>query len=247
MTQIGLQLFTLRDDCARDFRSTLHSVADLGYEGVEFCDLYGHLPETVRDWLDELGLVAVGRHAGLPELESGLGELAQEMKALECKRAAVAWIDPPESGDDARAVVARIAAAAERARDLGIHLGFHNHWGELESFDGVSTLDLLRALPSDLLWLELDLGWVWSAGADPVEQLELTRGRCPLVHVKDLRKGTEYCPVGDGDVGYDRVLPATVEAGVEWLVVEQDVIEGDAISAVARSLDAVRGLMGVAT
>jgi sugar phosphate isomerase/epimerase len=68
------------------------------------------------------------------------------------------------------------------------------------------------------------------------------------VHVKDLRsRGTrEFCPVGDGAVGFERVLPAAVELGVEWLLVEQDEIDGPPSEAVARSLAAVRGAMGVA-
>ena len=102
----------------------------------------------------------------------------------------------------------------------------------------------MRALPADLLWLELDLGWIWAAGADPVEQLELTRGRCPLVHVKDLRPGPQHTPVGDGDVDYARILPAAEAAGAEWLIVEQDEIEGEPLAAVARSLAAVPAMLG---
>jgi sugar phosphate isomerase/epimerase len=43
---IGLQLYTLRDDMARDMEGTLRHVAKLGYEGVEFAGYYDmcHLP-----------------------------------------------------------------------------------------------------------------------------------------------------------------------------------------------------------
>jgi hypothetical protein len=41
-------------------------------------------------------------------------------------------------------------------------------------------------------------------------------------------------------VGYDRVVPAAVAAGAEWLLVEQDEIDGDPFDAVERSLAAVR-------
>jgi sugar phosphate isomerase/epimerase len=104
------------------------------------------------------------------------------------------------------------------------------------------VLDLLAELP---VWLELDLGWVWWAGEDPVALLERFRGRTPLVHVKDLRaRGTrEYCAVGDGGVGYDRVVPA---ADAEWLVVEQDEHDGDPLEAVERSYAAVASYLGVA-
>jgi sugar phosphate isomerase/epimerase len=248
MTNVGLMLYSVREESARDFEGVLGRVGELGYDGVELFDLHGHEPELVRSWLDEHGLVAAGRHAGLDALEQSLPALAAELEVLGTDRIALAWIDPPETATAAQAVVARIAAIAPRAQELGLKLGFHNHWGELAPLeDGVTTLDLLYALPSEQLWLELDLGWAWEAGVDPVELLGRLAGRCPLVHAKDLRSrgSREYCPVGDGAVGYDRVLPAAIAAGVEWLIVEQDEIEGPPFDAVERSLEFVRRAIGV--
>lgn len=242
---IGLQLYTLRAACADGFEDVVRSIGELGFDGVELFDLHGHSAEEVRRWLDDGGLVAAGRHAVLPAIESDLPALADELRILGTDRLAISWIEPPETADEAHAAVSRISAVAEQARERGLHLGFHNHWGELRPVDGGhTTLDLLRALPPDLLWLELDLGWVWAAGADPVGQLELTQGRCPLVHVKDLRSGPVHTPVGDGDVDYAQILPAALAAGAEWLIVEQDEIDGEPLAAVARSLAAVRGVIG---
>lgn len=246
---VGLMLYTVRDECARDLEGVLRTVAVIGYDGVELFDLHGHEPELVRGWLDELGLVAVGRHAGLDALENDLPALAAELGVLRTDRIALSWIHPPESLAEARAAVTRIAAIAPRAQKLGLRFGFHNHWGELRPFeDGVTTLDLLSALPPELLWFELDLGWAWEAGVDPVALLERMEGRCPLVHVKDLqsRGSRAHCPVGDGAVGYERVLPAAVRVGVEWLIVEQDEVDGPPFEAVERSLKAVRGVLSVA-
>jgi len=246
---LGLMLYTVRDECARDLEGVLRTVAVIGYDGVELFDLHGHDPALVRSWLDEHGLVAAGRHAGFDALEHRLPALAAELRVLGTDRIALSWIDPPESAVEARAVVARIGAIASRAQELGLRFGFHNHWGELRPFeDGVTTLDLLFALPPELLWLELDLGWAWEAEADPVALLGRAAGRCPLVHVKDLRSrgSREHCPVGDGAVGYERVLPAALEAGVEWLIVEQDEVDGPPFEAVERSLQAVRRMVPVA-
>ena len=236
-------LYTVRDDCARDLEGTLRAVAGVGYEGVELYSLHGHEPGVVRRWLGELGLAVAGRHASLEALENGLPELAGDLRVLSCDRIVLSWIDPPGTLGDARAAADRIAGVARRAAELGLRLGFHNHAGELASIEGDGTfLELLLEQPADLLWLELDLGWAWEAGADPVVWLERAHGRSPLVHVKDFRgRGTAtHCPVGDGEVGYDRVLPAAVETGVEWLLVEQDEIDGPPFEAVARSLAAVR-------
>jgi sugar phosphate isomerase/epimerase len=246
MSRIGLMLYTLRDECDRDLEGVLRSVAQIGYAGVELYDLHGHDASQVRDWLDALGLTVAGRHASLDALETELPALAEELTTLGCDRLALSWIDPPASSDDARATVARIGDVAQRAREHGLRFGFHNHWSELaELDDGDTVLDKLRSFPSDLLWLELDLGWVWEAGADPVAELERTAGRCPLVHIKDFRvRGTRAdCPVGDGDVGYDRVLPAAVRAGADWLVVEQDNPAAPKLEAARRSFEAVRRIL----
>ena len=97
----------------------------------------------------------------------------------------------------------------------------------------------------DELFLELDLGWAWYAGVDPVDLLRRERGRSPLVHVKDFasREGRAFRPVGDGAIDYASIIPAAVEAGVEWLLVEQDETDGPTLEAAARSLAAVRRIV----
>src|SRR5256714_15609295 len=135
MAGVALMLYTVREESARDLEGVLGSVAEIGYGGVELFALHGHDAGQVREWLDGFGLVAVGRHAGIDALETELPALAEELRVLGCDRIALSWIDPPESSDDARAIVARIAAVARLAGEHGLRLGFHNHWGELAELD----------------------------------------------------------------------------------------------------------------
>jgi len=239
--RVGLALYTLRDDCERDLRATLRSVAELGYEGVEFWQLHGQEPARVRGWLEEAGLVTVGRHATLAMLETELPQLADELEALGTDRVVLSFVEP-EPG-----AVARVAAVARAAAGAGLRFGFHNHAAELVPLAcGQTFLDQLRALPQELIWFELDLGWVWHAGGDPLAELAKTRGRCPVVHVKDFRGRArrDDVPISEGLVDYERVLPAAIEAGAEWLLVEQDELGEPPLAEVARSLDAVRRLLG---
>jgi sugar phosphate isomerase/epimerase len=243
--RIGLQLYTIRSECDRDLEGTVRRVAAQGYEGVELFQLHGHEPRQVRAWLDESGLVAAGCHARLDALETRLAELAEEVAVLGTDRIAISWIDPAWLAEP-RPVLDRIEAAASAARETGLRLGFHNHASEAKPLtDGATFLELLRQIDPELLWLELDLGWVWQARGDPVAELEATTGRCPLVHVKDFSTpdASDDVPVGDGIVGYERVLPAAVAAGVEWLVVEQDNVKGEPFADVERSLHAVRAIL----
>jgi sugar phosphate isomerase/epimerase len=241
VARIGLMLYTVREDCARDFEGTLRAVASLGYEGVEFFDLHGRDAATVRGWLDEFRLVACGRHAALDALETRLPTLAAECATLGTDRLVLSWIEPPSSSDAAKKMAARLAGIARESVRLGLHFGFHNHDGEVRPLDGGDSF-LEELLAGDDLFLELDLGWAWTAGVDPVTLLRRARGRCPLVHVKDFAsaEGREFRPVGEGAIDYGRILPAAVDAGVEWLLVEQDETDEPALEAVERSLAAVR-------
>lgn len=246
MTHVGLMLYSVRSECSQDLEATLRAVAEIGYEGVELFDLHGHAAAQVREWLDAYELTPCGRHASLGTLETGLEELAAEAQLLGTGRVVLGWIEPPGSNEDALALAARIARIAEEARSLGLELGFHNHDGELRELEGGGTfLDELLDLP---VFLELDLGWAWWAGVDPVDLLERTRGRVPLVHVKDFRTRGErsFCPVGDGSVDYGRIAPAAVSIGVEWLLVEQDEADGSALDAARRSHEALTSMLVIA-
>lgn len=247
--RLGLMLYTLRAECARDFEGTLRAVREIGYEGVELFDLHGHDPHDVRALVDELGLAVCGRHAGLEAIESDLDGLADELRAVGSDRLVLAWISPPATADEADAVAARIAAIARRARDAGLRLGFHNHDGELRRLDdGRTVLDRLVELGEEELFFEVDLGWAWFAGVDPASLLERLAPRVPLVHVKDLAPRAErrFVPVGDGEVGYAQLLPALEGLGIEWLLVEQDEVGEAALDAVRRSFTAVMGMVGSA-
>lgn len=247
MSRIGLQLYTVRDVAASDLPGALQRTAELGFEGVELHDLHGHTPYEVRAMLDLHGLVVCGRHVGLEAAEDDLGRLAAELSALGTDRLVVAWIEPPRTPAQADAAVARLVRAAERAAQVGLRLGFHNHDAEVAAqADGRSVLELLLAA-DDRPFLELDLGWAWYAGVDPIALLDAARGRAPLVHVKDMRRdgGPVHVPLGRGDVDYRALADAVDRAGVEWLIVEQDETDGDAFAAVAESLAALRSLVEV--
>jgi sugar phosphate isomerase/epimerase len=231
--QIGLQLYTVRDELERDRDGTLRTIASLGYDGVE---LFGPVDaQAMRAALDDLGLAVAGRHISL---DADIEVLAEEARALGCNRVALGWIDQVATTEERDDAVARITALAQRARAAGLDFGFHNHWSEVPALDdGVSLLALLPAW----IWLEIDLGWAWWAGTSPLELLEWARGRTPLVHVKDLRaRGTrEFVPVGDGAVGYDGIVDKAADLGIEWLLVEQDELDRELAEALDRSLKAL--------
>ncbi|TMF49984.1 MAG: sugar phosphate isomerase/epimerase, partial [Chloroflexi bacterium] len=67
--QVALELYTVRDETARDFAGTLRRVAQIGYRGVEFAG-YGNLTaQEMSALLAETGLLPVSTHLGLDALQ----------------------------------------------------------------------------------------------------------------------------------------------------------------------------------
>jgi sugar phosphate isomerase/epimerase len=228
--RVGLMLYSVREACAADFEGTLRAVAEIGFEGVELVDLHGHEPAVVAGWLDELGLTICGRHARLETIEDELAALTAESRELGWQRLVVSWVDPAELDDD---TLDRLALATTAVAEAGLELGYHNHDAEVEQ-------GFLERLPHGV-FLELDAGWAWYAGADPTELL----GRGPLVHIKDFRtRGVRsFCPVGDGAIDYARIAPAAVRAGADWLIVEQDECDGPELESAERSYAALQRML----
>jgi sugar phosphate isomerase/epimerase len=248
VSRVALQLYGLREPCARDLEATLAAVAQMGHTTVEVAGLYGRTPGQLRALLDRAGLATCSVHVALDELVGREAEWARVAAALGCERLVVAWTAPTASEDAAGALVATLAAAGARVRERGAQLGYHNHDHDIvaPAHGGEPLLDRLAALDAADLFFELDLGWVWYAGVDPAALLRRHAARAPLLHVKDFatRSGRSYRALGEGAVPYADLLPLT--AGAEWLILEQDDVEpgDDALAAAARSLDAFRGLRG---
>lgn len=221
-TRLALQLYTVRDDCARDFRATLRAVAAMGFDAVELAGLHAHKPEQVRDWLDEAGLAVTSSHATVEDLQRGLDEQARLARLFDYSRIVMPWTER-RSRPEITQMVRDLAHLAARLREQGLALGYHNHDFELARWpDGGRILDLVLAEPG--LFLEPDLGWLWYAGEDPRAFLERHGNRCQLIHVKDFARRGErsFCPVGAGAVGYADLLPLVRDLAPAAIILEQD-------------------------
>src|ERR1043165_9171538 len=64
----GLQLYSVRNECAKDLDGTVAAVAKMGYKAVEFAGYYGRDAKSLRKLLDDVGLKCCGTHIQLDTL-----------------------------------------------------------------------------------------------------------------------------------------------------------------------------------
>lgn len=243
---IALQLYSVRDDLAKDFYGTVKQVKEMGYDGVELAGL-GHMdPKEVRKMLDELGLKMNSSHVPTDEMQRE-GGLAR-YKQAGCDYVVIPWMSYGSNNQRLQENLDLIRELAHRAHEEGLTLLYHNHDFEFKCVDGKPIIDqIYDYVPADLLKTQLDTCWVKFAGSDPVEYLQKYSGRAPLVHLKDFweaegngaekgvpyeligksredreNAGFEFRPIGHGIQDVPAILAASKAAGADWIVVEQD-------------------------
>lgn len=241
---IALQLYTVRDETARDFTGTLRSVAAMGYRAVEFAG-YGDLPAAqLRDLLDETGMRAASSHVRFARLDEALDEEIAYCKAIGCSSIVLPWLAPEQRDPKAIDRLAdKLTNWGRRCHEQGVSLSYHNHDFEFVTADGMTLLDrLLDATDPALVGLEFDIYWAVFAGADPQAVLQLHRGRVPLIHAKDMTPERRFTEVGSGVLDWHTLIAAAREAGARWFIVENDQPELPSLESARRSLDYLRSL-----
>ena len=59
---VAVQVYSVRDNAAKDLRGTLKAIKEMGYDGVEFAGLYGNSPAEIKKMCEEIGLVPISAH-----------------------------------------------------------------------------------------------------------------------------------------------------------------------------------------
>lgn len=242
---IALELYTVRDETARDFAGTVERVAALGYGAVEFAG-YGDLPApAMRDLLERTGLQAASTHVGLAALEADLAREIDYCLTIGCRYLVLPWLAPDRRDPASLAALApRLNEFGLQCKEQGITFGYHNHNFEFEQEEGTYLLDrLLDSTDPELVTLEFDVYWAAYAGVDPITYLRQRSGRVPILHMKDMAPDRSFCEVGDGTLDIAGLVSAGSQAGVQWLIVENDKPVMPSLESAARSLSNLRQIV----
>ncbi len=242
---IALQLYTVRDETARDFAGTLQQVAELGYRAVEFAGYGGLSSAEMAGLLAETGLHAASTHVSLEALESNLERELDYCQTISCASLVLPWLPPEQRSAAAmRALAPLLNEIGRRCHERGIMFGYHNHDFEFAQSDGEALLDVLLGNTDPLVVaLEFDVYWAAYAGVDPVAYLRKHAGRALLIHMKDMAADRSFTEVGDGTLNMPAICRVAHAQGARWYVVENDQPSMPSLASARRSLDNLRSIL----
>jgi sugar phosphate isomerase/epimerase len=225
---LGLELYTVRRELSADPERTLAAVAAIGYTYVEV--VWPLLKTPVPDFrrmLDRAGLRARSGHIGTAVLDSGWEAQLDAAKAMGHEYLFVASLPGGQRRtlDDWRAWADRFNRAGQVARSQDIGFGFHTEPDNFPPIDGKVPYDVfVERLDPSVVKLQLDIGNVAMAGADPLEYLTRWRDRYVSFHIKDVPTLGKVADteLGAGVLDLKKMLAAAGDLSGKMLYVEQE-------------------------
>jgi len=244
-SSIGVQLYTLRADIAKDAVGTISKVAALGYKEVESFGYkegkyFDMTPAEFSTFLKSKGLSHPSSHYSLAGIENNPQKVIDDAITAGQQFIIVASIpgDSRKTADDYKKIAARFNKVGELCKKDGIRFGYHNHDFEFKDLDGQVGYDILLAETDPLLVaFELDIYWASFAGKDPVTMFSQHPGRFELWHVKDMvtEPKKTFTEVGSGVIDFKKIYAAAKKSGMKHFFVEQDICPGPPLDSIEKS------------
>ena len=234
--KIGAQLYTLHDYCKtlEDFSETLKRVADMGFTAVQVSGTCAYEAEWLKEELQKNGLECPLTHIAYDRIIGETEKVIEEHSVFGCDYIGLGALPGIWTGDEAERIAAtrkfaeNAKEAAGKIAKAGKLFMYHNHHYEyMTSIDGENVMKYLsNVFAPEEMGFTLDTYWVKAGGCDPVEEINRLAGRLPRVHFKDYKPeadGTHHFTwCGDGILDFEKIGDALVNAGTEYVFIEQD-------------------------
>ncbi len=234
---IGLQLYSLREQFKTDVPGTLALIKKWNIHEIEGGGAYGMSMEDYKALLakNNLSMVSVG--VDFDQLAKDPQPAIDEAKAFGAKYIVCFWI--PHNGteftiDDIKKAVDVFNAAGKVIQANGLSLCYHPHGYEFRSYENGTLFDyLVQHTDARYFNFEMDVFWVKNPGQDPVALLKKYPNRFLLLHLKDRKPGTENnqngtadeesnVVLGQGDVNIAAIMKEAKKIGVKHYFIEDE-------------------------
>ncbi|WP_213806802.1 sugar phosphate isomerase/epimerase [Granulicella sp. dw_53] len=237
---IGIQLYSVREDMAKNFESTLDTLASLGYQEVEAAGFYNHSAADVKKALKNAGLACPSAHYNFQLMSTQFDQIVsfgQELglQYIVCaspgKAPANAQAKGPHTLDDWKYNADHFNQWSQKIKAAGMTFAYHNHYEEFHPLsDGAIPFDELVRLTGPDVHFEMDCGWVVVGGGDPVACLKRYPTRIVMLHIKDFvasrpnADGKTPTPteLGRGVIDYRPIFATASQAHIKHAFVEQE-------------------------
>ena len=234
---LGLELYSLRQMLATNVTAALQLAKALGFDEVEAPGFYRQSPITFRALLDQNGLKCTALVAPYEVLRDDIEGVSRDASILGAKYVICGWI--PHNGDftagDCERAVADFNRCGEILKRHGITFCYHPHGYEFRPAGAGTLFDVMaRTTKPEAVSFQADVFWIAHAGVDPVKLLQQYPGRFPLVHLKELRRGTPTgvltgtapdeasVSVGTGQLDVPAILKECAKQGVKRYYLEDE-------------------------
>lgn len=251
--EIGLQLWSVRDDMREDPVATITQLGEIGYSFVETAGygdgkFYGMDPLEFKKLVNDNGMAFLASHTGqaLPDSSNWDEVMAWWDQCIDAHaKAGVSYIVQPFMDGKGYGELADLQgycdyfnAVGEKCNAKGIRFGYHNHDKEFTTVDGVVRYDyMLQNTDPVNVFFQLDLYWITVGGKDPVDYFEKYPDRFELWHVKDEKElGAE-----DGIMDFEPIFKAKDASGMKHIIVEVERYNYEPLESVKMSYDFLMG------
>jgi len=195
MVKVAIQLYSVREEMAKDPVSTIEKVARTGYRYLEVANHntaqdtgigFGISADKMKGMLDRLGVQVISAHLDPFDNLDVLSDYQLTIGNRNVVYSRDFYHNRQEVLDRAYWMNKTGEACAKR----GLTLYYHNHFHEFLKFGDETIFDILLAhMDPDLVKIQLDTFWVLRGGVDPVALMRRLGKRVTLVHQKDYAKG----------------------------------------------------------
>lgn len=235
--EIGIQLYSVRNEVKQDLKSTLQQVRAMGIRELEGGDLYGMDVMSYKKMLDELGYKMVSIGIDYNDLTGDLSKTIAQAKALGSHYVVCFWIGHEGNSFTQKEVeeaATRFNRAGKILKENGLEFCYHPHGYEFRpSAGGTLFDDLVAKTDARYVNYELDVYWAKQGCADPVEILKKYPSRIKLLHLKDRQHGTTCndtghadeetnVVLGEGDVNIKGIMEAAKRSAVKHYFIEDE-------------------------
>lgn len=234
--EIGLQLYTFRNQIPKDVPGMLQKISSMGIRELEGGGTYGLPVDSFKTLLKKNNLRIVSVGAGFKDLDSTPAAVVERAKTFGAPFVTCTWI-PHEKEfniEHAKQAVEVFNKAGKLLKENGISLVYHPHGYEFGSYEGGTLFDyMVKNMNPEYANFEMDVFWVKHPGQDPVGLLKKYPNRFLLMHLKDRKPGTpgnqegkadveSNVVLGAGDVGIAEIMRAAPQAGVKHYFIEDE-------------------------